>query len=237
MNFVVPIRSCGGRLVDFHHFGNCHGLHLRFSLISCIITPRFLQRVGHACVRRSDLAAQHRAFCFCALMVDWRAWLVFRCISGFGIAGAYLIIESWLNERVTNETARLSSRSIWRSPVWWASIGGIYLAPLGDPSNTSLFILCGVIFALAMLPTALSTAKSLTPIHQAKFDLPKLYRLSPIAFIGSLLSGAPLRHLEQPWRRLYPEYRHEHGGGARRCWPACSPAAQYRKCRSAAYRT
>jgi MFS family permease len=70
------------------------------------------------------------------------------------------------------------------------SIGGQYLVPLGDPTTTYLFILCGVIFSLAMLPTALSTAQSPTPIAQAQFDLPKLYRLSPIAFIGSLLSGA-----------------------------------------------
>jgi MFS family permease len=49
-----------------------------------------------------------------------------------------------------------------------------------------------------MLPTALSTAKSPTPIAQAKFDLPKLYRLSPIAFIGSLLSGA----LSGTWNSL-----------------------------------
>jgi MFS family permease len=87
------------------------------------------------------------------------------------------------------------------------SIGGQYLVPLGDPKTTFLFILCGVIFSLAMLPTALSTAKSPTPITEAAFDLPKLYRLSPIAFIGSLLSGA----LSGTWNSLGGVYTQKIG--------------------------
>jgi MFS family permease len=188
MNFVVPIRSVAEGWSTFTISFIATGYTFGFT-ISCIITPKFVQRVGHVRVFGALISLLSIGVLLCALMVDWRAWIAFRFICGFGIAGSYLIIESWLNERVNNAN-RATIFSVYMITCLVGSIGGQYLVPLGDPKTTYLFILCGVIFSLAMLPTALSTAQSPTPIAQAKFDLPKLYRLSPIAFIGSLLSGA-----------------------------------------------
>ena len=38
------------------------------------------------------------------MLVDPLAWIVLRAGSGFFLAGAFMIIESWLNERTTNES-------------------------------------------------------------------------------------------------------------------------------------
>ncbi|MEZ2129033.1 MULTISPECIES: MFS transporter [unclassified Sinorhizobium] len=188
MNFVVPIRSVAEGWTTMTISLIATGYTFGFT-ISCIITPKFVKRVGHVRVYGALISLLTIGVLLCALWVDWRAWLVFRCVSGFGIAGSYLIIESWLNERVTNDN-RATIFSVYMVTCLLGSIGGQYLVPLGDPKTAWLFVLCGVVFSLAMLPTALSTAQSPTPIAEAKFDLPKLYRLSPIAFIGSLLSGA-----------------------------------------------
>jgi MFS family permease len=188
MNFVVPIRSVAEGWSTFTISLIATGYTFGFT-ISCIITPRFVRRVGHVRVFGALISLLSIGILLCALLVDWRAWILFRCIAGFGIAGSYLIIESWLNERVTNAN-RATIFSVYMVTCLVGSIGGQYLVPLGDPKTTYLFILCGVIFALAMLPTALSTAKSPTPIAEANFNLKKLYRLSPIAYIGSVLSGA-----------------------------------------------
>ncbi|MET0748294.1 MAG: MFS transporter [Rhizobium sp.] len=196
MNYVVPIRSVAEGWSTFTISFIATGYTLGFT-ISCIITPMFVKRVGHVRVFGALIALLAIGILLCALLVDWRAWVAFRFISGFAIAGAYLIIESWLNERVTNAN-RATIFSVYMITCLVGSIGGQYLVPLGDPKSTSLFILCGISFALAMLPTALSTAQSPTPIAQAKFDLPKLYRLSPVAFVGSLLSGA----LSGTWNSL-----------------------------------
>jgi MFS family permease len=196
MNYVVPIRSVAEGWSTFTISFIATGYTLGFT-ISCIITPMFVKRVGHVRVFGALISLLAIGILLCALWVDWRAWAGFRFISGFAIAGAYLIIESWLNERVTNAN-RATIFSVYMITCLVGSIGGQYLVPLGDPKSTSLFILCGIIFSLAMLPTALSTAKSPTPIAQAKFNLPKLYRLSPVAFVGSLLSGA----LSGTWNSL-----------------------------------
>ena len=188
MNYMVPIRSIAegwstmtiSLIATSYTFG--------FTL-SCIVTPKLVLRVGHVRVFGALTTLLTLAILMCALVVDWRAWLVFRWFAGFAMAGSYLIIESWLNERVNNAN-RGALFSVYMITSLTGSIAGQYLVPLGDPSGSDLFILCAVIFSLALFPTALSTAQSPTPIAQARFDVWKLYRRSPVAFIGSLLSGA-----------------------------------------------
>ncbi|MGF0536730.1 MFS transporter [Agrobacterium sp. ES01] len=188
MNFVVPVRSLAEGWSTFTISLTATGYTLGFT-ISCIVTPIFVRRVGHVRVFSALITLLTVSILSCALVVDWRAWFFFRGIAGFAIAGAYLVIESWLNERVTNEN-RGALYSVYMVTCLTGSIGGQYVVPLGDPSGYGLFILCGLIFSLALFPTALSTAQSPAPIAQARFDLAKLYRRSPVAFIGSLLAGA-----------------------------------------------
>jgi Arabinose efflux permease len=188
MNFMVPLRSISEGWSTFTISVIATGYTFGFTL-SCIVTPIFVRRVGHVRVFSALVTLLTVSILSCALIIDWRAWFMFRGIAGFAIAGAYLVIESWLNERVTNDN-RGALYSIYMVTCLVGSIGGQYLVPLGDPNGFELFILCGLIFSLALFPTALSTAKSPAPIATARFDLMRLYRRSPVAFVGSLLSGA-----------------------------------------------
>ncbi|MDI7861238.1 MFS transporter [Rhizobiaceae bacterium n13] len=200
MNYMIPVRSLAEGWSTFLISIMATGYTLGFT-ISCVITPKLVQRVGHVRVFGALITLLTVAILACAMVVDWRAWMVFRGLAGFAIAGSYLIIESWLNERVTNDN-RGTIFSVYMVTCLVGSIGGQYLVPLGDPETTQLFILCGIIFSLALFPTALSTAQSPSPIAQANFDLPKLYRVSPIAFVGSLLAGA----LSGTWASLGAVY-------------------------------
>lgn len=188
MNYMLPIRAIAEGWSTLTISIIATGYTLGFT-ISCIITPMLVRRVGHVRVFGALITLLTVAILLCALVVEWRAWVLFRALAGFAMAGSYLIIESWLNERVTNEN-RGTLFSVYMITCLVGSIGGQYLVPLGDPKTTELFILCGVIFSLALLPTALSTAQSPAPIAEASFNLAKLYRLSPIAFVGALVAGA-----------------------------------------------
>ena len=188
MNYMLPIRSIAEGWSALTISIIATGYTLGFT-VSCIITPLLVRRVGHVRVFGALITLLTVAILLCALVVDWRFWILFRALAGFAIAGCYLIIESWLNERVTNDN-RGSIFSVYMITCLVGSIGGQYLVPLGDPKTTGLFILCGIIFSLAMLPTLLSTAQSPAPIATASFDLGRLYRRSPVAFVGSLLAGA-----------------------------------------------
>ncbi|MCJ7996030.1 MFS transporter [Rhizobium cremeum] len=188
MNFLLPIRSIDEGWSTFTISVIATAYTFGFTL-SCIVTPIFVRRVGHVRVFTALLTLLTVSVLLCSLLVDWRAWMLFRGLAGFAIAGAYLLIESWLNERVTNEN-RGAIFSVYMITSLSGSIGGQYLVPLGDPRGTELFIVCALLFCLALFPTALSTAQSPAPIAEAKFDLKRLLTRSPVAFFGSLLSGA-----------------------------------------------
>lgn len=187
-SYVLPVRSVAEGWSTLVISWIATGYTLGFT-ISCVITPKFVARVGHVRVFAALITLLSVAILMCGLVVDWRAWIFFRAISGFAIAGSYLVIESWLNERVTNENRGMLF-SLYLITTMLGTIGGQYLVPLGDPTNSSLFILCGVLFSLALLPTALSSSAMPAPPAQAKFDVPGLYRRSPVAVVGAFLAGA-----------------------------------------------
>lgn len=186
--YVLPLRSLAEGWSTSTVSIIATGYTIGFTL-SCIVTPRFIARVGHVRVFAALITLLSIAILMCSLVVDWRAWILFRGIFGFAISGSYLVIESWLNERVTNENRGMLF-SVYLITTMIGTIGGQYLVPLGDPTNTSLFILCGVVFSLALLPTALSSSAMPAPPAQVKFNLPALYRRSPVALIGGFLAGA-----------------------------------------------
>ncbi len=187
-SYVLPVRSVAEGWSTLVISWIATGYTLGFT-ISCVITPKFVARVGHVRVFAALITLLSVAILMCGLVVDWRAWIFFRAISGFAISGSYLVIESWLNERVTNENRGMLF-SLYLITTMLGTIGGQYLVPLGDPTNSSLFILCGVLFSLALLPTALSSSAMPAPPTQSKFDVPGLYRRSPVAVVGAFLAGA-----------------------------------------------
>ena len=187
-SYVMPVRSVAEGWSTLTISLIATGYTLGFTL-SCIITPKFVLRVGHVRVFAALITLLSIAILMCGLVVDWRAWIFFRAISGFAISGSYLVIESWLNERVTNENRGMLF-SLYLITTMVGTIGGQYLVPLGDPTNSSLFILCGVLFSLALLPTALSSSAMPAPPAQANFDVPGLFRRSPVAVVGAFLAGA-----------------------------------------------
>ena len=164
------------------------GYTIGFTL-SCIVTPQFVRRVGHVRVFAALVTLLSVAILLCGLVVDWRAWIVFRGMYGFAMAGSYLVIESWLNERVTNENRGMLF-SLYLITTMIGTIGGQYLVPLGDPTNTSLFMLCAVLLSFSLLPTTLSSQPTPAPPAQARFNLTGLFRRSPVAVVGSFLAGA-----------------------------------------------
>jgi len=156
--------------------------------IGCIVVPHLVRRVGHVRVFSALLTLLSMALLLHALLVNPVAWMIFRGVAGFSLAGSYMIIESWLNERVTNES-RGRIFSIYMIITMLGLLCGQYILPFGDAGTQTLFIICAIIYASALLPTALSSAQSPNPLTQVSLDLKGLYRRSPAAAVGSLIAG------------------------------------------------
>jgi MFS family permease len=122
------------------------------------------------------------------LIISPEAWIALRGLSGFCFAGAAMIVESWLNERASKEN-RGTIFSVYQMVVFAGSTAGQLLMTITPPKESFFFAIGAILYCLAILPTALSTAQHPQPLKTARLDIRRLYRNSPVAVVGCVLIG------------------------------------------------
>jgi MFS family permease len=167
----------------------------------CIVVPLLVRRVGHVRVFATLLTGLSMSLLLQALVINPILWTLFRGIAGFSLAGGYMVVESWLNERVTNET-RGKVFSVYMIVSMVGTMVGQYVLPFGNVRGPNLFIIAALIYASAVIPTALSAAQSPQPLTQVRLDLRGLFAKSPAAAVGTLISGI----IAGGWNYLAPVY-------------------------------
>lgn len=167
----------------------------------CFIVPRMVRRVGHIRVFGALSATLAVAILLSGLFVDPAVWFVLRAVAGLCFSGSYMVIESWINERVTNES-RGAIFSIYLIVTQLGIIAGQYVIVFASPETTAPFMIAAILFCLAILPTALSTAQTPAPLEQVTLNVASLYRNSPVALIGVVLAGA----IAGAWQNFAPVF-------------------------------
>lgn len=157
-------------------------------VLGCIFSQRLVRRIGHVRAFSAFSATIAIIALLTGLLVDPVSWVLLRVVTGFSLAAAFMIIESWLNERATNETRGLIF-SLYMTVTYVAIVAGQMSVAFGDVTQTTFFIIAGILYCLALLPTAVSTASSPAPLKEVKLDLKMIYRNSPVSFVGILLVG------------------------------------------------
>jgi MFS family permease len=157
-------------------------------VIGCFVAPNVVRRIGHVRAFSGFISLICLNVLLTGILVDQTAWLVLRAITGFCTAGTSMIIESWLNERATPES-RGTIFSFYISITLFGVVGGQMIIPFADVTTATLFMICGILYSVAALPTTLSKAASPQPLKRARLDLKGLFQNSPISFIGILLIG------------------------------------------------
>lgn len=174
--------------------------------LGCIWVPRLVRNVGHIRTFSTLAALLSTVMLMNALVVDAMIWILLRAIAGLCFSGSYMIMESWLNERMTNEN-RGAIFSIYMLVSLAATMGGQYLIIFADPKLDTLFMMGAILYALAVLPTAMSRAQSPAPLTQVDLDLMALFRNSPVAAVGSILAGI----ISSTWGNFAPVYGQQSG--------------------------
>jgi len=156
--------------------------------LGCLYGPVVVGRVGHirtftaATALASTVALAH------ALITEPWAWWPLRALTGFGFAILYMVIESWLNERATNAT-RGTVMSLYTIINLTVIMVGQMLLTVYDPASFAPFALASILVSLAALPVALSTSLAPAPLRSTKVRLARLYRISPVGFMGAFTVG------------------------------------------------
>jgi MFS family permease len=157
-------------------------------ILGCLTAPIVVRRVGHIRAFACAAAAAAIIILMHELFVLPFAWILLRVGSGFFTAGAFMIIESWLNERASNES-RGTIFAVYMMVTYLGITAGQLGVGAGDPQTATLFMVGAIVFTMAILPTALSTAASPRPLTRVSIDLRKLFLNSPVAFLTVLLIG------------------------------------------------
>ncbi|MDJ0776387.1 MAG: MFS transporter [Gammaproteobacteria bacterium] len=157
-------------------------------LLGSLATPWLTVRVGHVRVFAAFAAISSTAILVHALFVTVPVWIAMRLVTGFCFAGLYIVAESWLNDRASNET-RGSLLSLYMLVTYLGVGGGQLLLNLAPPEEYPLFILTSILISIAVVPLLLSAGS--TPAHRdsVRLSLLQLYRITPLGVVSMFVVG------------------------------------------------
>lgn len=147
-----------------------------------------INRVGHIRSFAAFAAIGAAATLSFLLALNPWAWVLLRLIMGISIAGCFVVTESWLNNRATNQN-RGTLLSIYMVIIYLAGTSGQQSLRLGDPINFEMFLFTSILLALAIVPVALTKATHPDPVRKPQIDLKRLVNVSPTALTGCLIGG------------------------------------------------
>ncbi len=153
-----------------------------------VLAPRYLGRVGHVRVFAALAALASAAVLAFTVVVEPLTWAAIRVVTGLCYAGLYVVAESGLNDRATNET-RGQLLGFYIAIMLGGMAGGQFLLNLADPTSFELFVLVSVLVSIAVVPILLTAGPA--PAFEAprRVGLRDLYAISPLGVVGTMGVG------------------------------------------------
>ncbi|MBK1670652.1 hypothetical protein CKO28_21765 [Rhodovibrio sodomensis] len=157
-------------------------------LAGSLLVPRMIGTVGHVRVFAALASIASTATLIHTIFVEPATWAVMRSVTGFAFAGLFIVAESWLNDRATNQT-RGSLLAVYMVVLMGGTAGGQLLLNLDDPTRFQLFALVSVLISLSLVPLLLSATPAPAIRMPEKVGLLQLYRASPLGVVGCFGTG------------------------------------------------
>ncbi len=158
------------------------------ALVGTAAAPRMVEKVGHIRAFSALASLVSIAAILHLLTSDPLSWGAMRFLAGFCYPGMYVITESWLQAKAENRN-RAQILSIYFM-IWMAGPAlGTALVALPDPSGNMLFGVVSILISLSIVPLLLSGNKAPDYEVSDRMTVAKLYRVSPMAVVGNLVSA------------------------------------------------
>ena len=169
---------------------------------------RLVRRVGHIRAFAAFVSLLSASTLTYAVLEAAPLWALLRFIDGCCVAGVYVCLESWLNDRADSET-RGSVLAGYMIALYMGQGLGQQLLNISDTAPSIPFVVASILVSLAVLPVAL-TRMAGPPLEQtASLPIRALYGVSPLGIIGVAVTGIVLG----AFYGLAPVYARESGLG------------------------
>lgn len=154
----------------------------------CISGPRVIARSGHVRAFAAAVAIASATVLAHAMVVNPLVWWILRAITGACFATLFMIIESWLNEKSSNEDRGLVFSLYTIIQLTVITLGQLTLT-IAEPTEFPLFSVASILISLSAVPLVLTRASVPEPIEATRFDPRRLFATSPVGVMGCLVVG------------------------------------------------
>ena len=156
--------------------------------IGSMVVPNTLSKVGHIRTFGALAAIASASILMHLILSDPISWSFLRVFTGFCYAGMYIVVESWLNERATNET-RGQILSIYMIITMTGLGVGQLISGFDDGISYNLFLIASVLISLAVVPILITAAKAPDFEAPEMISIRRLIQISPLALVGLFVTG------------------------------------------------
>nr|WP_280842822.1 MFS transporter [Pararoseomonas baculiformis] len=157
--------------------------------LGSLLAYRLVARAGHIRAFGAFASAVSALALAYPLIGHPLPWAALRMAEGFCMAGIFICVESWLNDRATPAT-RGKILAAYMICLYSGQAVGQFLLGLDEgPGRPQVFMLVSILVSLAVLPVALT--RQAPPIMPDVASLParRLYAASPLGLVGTIGSG------------------------------------------------
>lgn len=157
-------------------------------LIGSLKIDKFITKVGHVKAFIAFTTFSGVLVLLQALWINPWYWGSLRFVGGICMAGIFIVIESWILLRGTSST-RGVMLSLYLGALYGALTLGQFLINLSDPAGVGPFFITALFCFLSILP--MMRPQTEVPMIQPSesLSLTKLFYLSPLGFLGGIISG------------------------------------------------
>ena len=126
-----------------------------------------------------------------AVHLDPLFWGALRLIDGICVAGVYVCLESWLNEKAEG-SGRGTVLAGYMIALYVGQALGQFLLNISDAKPSLPFVVASILISLSAIPVALTRIVAPTPQGAATLPMRMLFQVSPLGMVGATVTGLML---------------------------------------------
>ncbi len=160
-------------------------------MVGALRAGNIVRRVGHIRAFAAFVALLSASTLTYALFQHPALWAALRIIDGLCVAGVFICVESWLNDRADTGT-RGSILAWYMVALYSGQALGQALLRTGGTAQDNPFQFASILITLAIIPVCLTRSAAPMLEDAASLPLRRLFEASPLGVAGAGFTGLVL---------------------------------------------
>ena len=160
-------------------------------IIGSLRAAGVVRRVGHIRAFAAFVALLSASTLSYALLTHPLFWMLLRLIDGVCVAGVFVCLESWLNDRA-EPAMRGSVLAAYMVALYSGQAIGQLLLGASGGLPAIPFQIASILISLAIIPLCLTRSSAPAPVEGSAFSIRALLTASPLGAWGAVATGLML---------------------------------------------